>query len=86
MFVLASALFFVGLFVSIGVIYIGIASNMPRIEQVIAQRNGADLKERVIRVGVAHTTTRPAAVVLAFTPRTKLPAIARTTSALKIAA
>jgi hypothetical protein len=86
MFALASTVFFVALAVSVLVIYSNIMANMPRIEQVIAQRNGAGLKERVINIGAVRSTGKRDAVVLAFPIREKAVVIAATAMPLQIAA
>jgi hypothetical protein len=86
MFVLASTVFFIALMVSAFVIYGNIATHMPRIEQVIAQRNGAGLRKRVIHIGVVRSTGKRSAVVLAFPTREKPSVLATAGSPLQIAA
>jgi hypothetical protein len=86
MFALASTVFFVALAVSVLVIYCNIMANMPRIEQVIAQRNGAGLKERVIYIDAVRSTGKRGAVVLAFPTREKAVVMIKAELPLQIAA
>jgi hypothetical protein len=86
MFVLASTVFFIALMASVFVIYGNIAANMPRIEQIIAQRNGVGLKERIIHIGVVRSTRKRGAVVLTFPTREKASVLVTARSQMQIAA